>query len=516
MAGKQRNGGAWANAVFENSPLVKPLTTISAVGVATLSGTPATFMSVCFDTTLPSARDVASKKIASPADAESIFKIDAETGQITVTTDQKAAVLDFESVGGYSVEITVEDDGQPPMLTKTNVEIEVVNVHEAPIIVSTPCAGFRSCITVPENTAEGKKIGLALRASDQDLGQLMPAGSKRTDTVTHGPLVWTITGGNWGSRFAIDRSTGQISVARAVDPDDDRVSMLNHEETYVEVGGKATNAAGNPVFHLTVTVTDPAGLEDEALVEVAIADVNEPPYLEDTMRRVPENAEKNHLVGPALDALDEDSAATAFGKFQFSIESVQHMHFNYLKGTAPSGCSGEDGLKCTITGPFTGRSRKPVLTCTGAPAKTLIPAGSRVLLSKGTTTTSLVAAADSVMVGTTSTIVVQLDRSGAQAARAGRLTEAEGADGWSGVCPSWKDSAAGLKTLFAVSETTGQISVKGDASLLDFEGEEANLFRLSIAAVDNLPTGPGKNDACRSDCAPRGHQRASHGERPEP
>jgi len=118
MCGTDRTGGVWANSIYEQVSAVSALEP-SAVGVSSLGGTSVVFESVCFKTTLPKARNEQSVEISSPASAASIFKIDAETGQITVTEDTLAAVLDYESVSSFSLEVTVSDDGIVPMKSIT-------------------------------------------------------------------------------------------------------------------------------------------------------------------------------------------------------------------------------------------------------------------------------------------------------------------------------------------------------------------------------------------------------------
>ena len=480
--GGKRMGGAWRNSVFEQTTAVTSLTP-TAVGVTSVGGSPVQFESICFKTTLPSARTAGSDPISSPSTAASIFKIDSETGQITVTEESRAAVLDYESVASFSLEITVSDDGSPRKETKTTVGIQILNEFEAPIITSTPCKGFRSCLKVIENSPIATRVGAALQARDQDLGHLVPVGSKRSDVVTHGPLKWSITGGNWGNRFSIDEGTGQISVALALDVDDGS-SMLNHESSYVEVGGSKVNSEGNPVFHLTVNIRDPTGLEDEAIVEIAVSDVNEPPLLLDTMRKVPEDAALNHLVGPPLDASDEDDSDTPQGKFKYMIESIQYAHFNYLTGAMDSSTCGT--LTCTMSGPYRGAVRAPTLTCTGALSGLDLPAGQRVVVTRGTTTTSLVVSSTEFISGD---FVMKLAADVTSAGRAEGLAESEGEKGWATVCPSWRDAQAVHKTIFAITESTGQLSIV-NPDPLDFEAD-ANIYRVVVSAIDNIPNGPG-------------------------
>src|SRR5258707_606059 len=99
---------------------------------------------------------------------------------------------------------------------------------------------------VNENTAAGTAVG-TVAASDPDAGQT---------------LSYAITGGNDAGAFAINSSTGQITVANA--------AALDYETS--------------PTFHLIVQATDngsPA-LSTCATVTVNLNDVNDAPVLDNS------------------------------------------------------------------------------------------------------------------------------------------------------------------------------------------------------------------------------------------
>ena len=100
-----------------------------------------------------------------------------------------------------------------------------------------------------ENAVNGTVVGTAV-ASDPDAG----------DT-----LSYAITGGNTGGAFAINASTGQITV--------NNPSALNFETT--------------PSFSLTVQVTDAGtpGLTDTATVTINLNNLNENPIVNDQTSR---------------------------------------------------------------------------------------------------------------------------------------------------------------------------------------------------------------------------------------
>jgi hypothetical protein len=148
-----------------------------------------------------------------------------------------------------------------------------------------------------ENSPNGAAVG-AVAAGDPDAGQT---------------LSFEITAGNVGGAFAIDRSTGQLTVANA--------AALDYEST--------------PVFTLTVRVTDngsPAR-SSTATVNINLADVNEAPV--NSVPAGPQQATKNRALtfsrgaGNALLVADPD-AATALVHVSLT---VRHGRLT-LAGTA--------------------------------------------------------------------------------------------------------------------------------------------------------------------------------------
>jgi len=118
---------------------------------------------------------------------------------------------------------------------------------------------------VDENAADGTEAA-SVAASDPDVG----------DTLTY-----AITGGNTDGAFTIDGATGQITVSNSV--------ALNYEV--------------NPIFDLSVEVTDTEGLTDTATVTIGLNDVQEPPVAGDD---VYETDQGNTLVVPAAGVLGND------------------------------------------------------------------------------------------------------------------------------------------------------------------------------------------------------------------
>jgi hypothetical protein len=110
-----------------------------------------------------------------------------------------------------------------------------------PVFANRPPVIADQTFAVNENSAGGTVVG-TVAASDPDAGQT---------------LAYQITAGNTGGAFAIDASTGRITVANA--------AALNYETT--------------PVFTLAVQVTDSGmpALSSTATVTVRLNNINEAP-----------------------------------------------------------------------------------------------------------------------------------------------------------------------------------------------------------------------------------------------
>jgi hypothetical protein len=122
--------------------------------------------------------------------------------------------------------------------------------------------------SVNENIANGTVVGQVI-ATDPDAGQ----------TITY-----SITGGNTGSAFSINSTTGIISVANS--------QYLDFES--------------NPTFNLQISVLDNLGLSSSATVVVNLQDVNENPIINDQGFNINENMPNGGAVGIVI-ASDPDN-----------------------------------------------------------------------------------------------------------------------------------------------------------------------------------------------------------------
>ena len=186
-----------------------------------------------------------------------VFAISGSAGLITV-----AKALDFETTPSYTLTVRVEDSEENSVTGTVTITVTDVADNNAPTFAD-------ASREVAEDASPGDNVGDPVTATDADAGQT---------------LSYAIKSGNTGDVFAIDGSTGQITVAGALD----------HEDT--------------ETYTLTVTATDDGTPAKEADAEVTITvnDVNEAPaFAAVETQSVPENAPNDTPVVTVM-AADED------------------------------------------------------------------------------------------------------------------------------------------------------------------------------------------------------------------
>jgi hypothetical protein len=186
-----------------------------------------------------------------------VFAIDS-SGVLTVAN---SSILNFEARTSITVHVRVTDSGQA--WADTTFTVNLTNVNDAPVVGS-------ATITRNEHLSNGTSIGV-MSSSDQDAN----------DTRT-----WAITGGNVGGAFAINSTTGLITVATS--------SAMNFEVT--------------PTFVLTIQATDTGGLTGTGTLTINLANVNEAPIVSAGTFSLPENSVNGTVVG-TVPALDPDAGA---------------------------------------------------------------------------------------------------------------------------------------------------------------------------------------------------------------
>ena len=200
----------------------------------------------------------------SGTDASS-FSILSTSGQL-----QTRAALDFETKSSYSVTVEVSDGNGGS--TSIAVTINVSDVNEAPVFSQ----GTHATLSVAEQTASGRNIGVAFTATDPDSGDTLTYSLRRGDR----------------NSFRIDPNTGQLQTRAALDYETKR--------SYND---------------LAVRVTDSGGLTDAIVVTINVTDVDEnraPSFTDGstTTRSVAENTGSGQDIGSAVAATDPDTGDT--------------------------------------------------------------------------------------------------------------------------------------------------------------------------------------------------------------
>ncbi|MDZ4688540.1 MAG: cadherin domain-containing protein, partial [Planctomycetaceae bacterium] len=182
------------------------------------------------------------------------FAINAATGQITVANS--AAQL-FDVNPEFNLTVTVSDNGVPVQSRTAAIKVKLLKVNAKPVVAPQR-------FSVPENSPAGTNVGTVV-ATDSDVGQT---------------LKYAITGGNTGGAFAINMTTGQITVANP--------AAINFETANL--------------FQLTVSATDngtPVQV-GTGMVTIDVLDANDPPIVTNQTFQVAENVPANTLVATVL------------------------------------------------------------------------------------------------------------------------------------------------------------------------------------------------------------------------
>lgn len=138
-----------------------------------------------------------------------------------------ATPLDYESTNHYMLTVTAKDGGSPPLSASAQINITVVNVNDNVPVFETSSQASK----IREDVAKGTRV-VRLNATDAD----------------GNGLKFTLVSGNTGGAFAIDATSGLITVAGKLD----RETTANY--TLVV---QATDQGGQSVTHnATIQVTD--------------------------------------------------------------------------------------------------------------------------------------------------------------------------------------------------------------------------------------------------------------------
>ena len=155
-----------------------------------------------------------------------VFAVNASSGLLTV-----AKALDFETTPAYTLKVSVSDGMDA---STADITINVTDVNTAPTITN-------QTFSIAEDAAVDAEVG-TVQASDED----------------NNNLTFSITSGNTGDAFAVNASSGLLTVAKALD----------FETT--------------PTYTLKVSVSDGMA-SNTADVTINITDVDEAPKTGDRL-----------------------------------------------------------------------------------------------------------------------------------------------------------------------------------------------------------------------------------------
>lgn len=198
------------------------------------------------------------------------FAIHPTTGMITTS-----GKLDYETLADYALEVTVTDDGVPPISGSAVVHVTLRNVNEPP-------AAAPAAFSVRENSPAGTVVD-RLDVSDPETSQ------------SH---TFVIQSGNTGGAFAVN-SRGEITVASQ--------AALNYEVLNTYTLAVQVTDSGSPAASATISVT------------VSLIDVNEAPTIAGATITIPENQPRGTIV-TTLALEDPDSGQT----HEFYIATGNH------------------------------------------------------------------------------------------------------------------------------------------------------------------------------------------------
>ncbi|MEW4562737.1 cadherin domain-containing protein [Bremerella sp. JC770] len=236
---------------------------------------------------------------------ESTFAINETTGQITVNDPAK---LDFEddSTGAlqtFTLEIEVTDskgdgDGGVGLSTTRTITIDLNDVNELPTFDQDPFE-----LSVQENKGENTILdGGPISATDVD-----------ADDDEDGDLTYTITGGTGATLFAIDPTSGVVTVKADV--------TLDHEvqDTYTLEITVTDNLDGDGNGEVSL---DNSGMPNSVTqtVTVSVIDVNETPeFVNDPFTfEVREDATTPQSLG-FVEVSDDDIDDNITGSLTYTI-----------------------------------------------------------------------------------------------------------------------------------------------------------------------------------------------------
>ena len=347
-------------------------------------------------------------------DAGGLFAINASTGEVTL-----AGVLDFETVEQYVIEVMASSsDGSVATMSY------VIAVNDAnEVAVSAISDSDASTNAVAENAVIGTSVGITALATDAD-GTASVSYSLSDDA---------------GGLFAIDPTTGEITVAGALD----RGAAASYQ---IEVTATSTDGS-------TSTQSYSIALNDQDEFDVSpVADTN---AAADTLA---ENAAAGTAVGIVASASDADATGNAVtysvDDDRFTVDADGTVR---VAAGATFDHETEASIGITVTATSAdGSSSSQAFTLS------VSDVNEAAVSAISDTDAAGNAVAENAVIGTS----------------VGITALATDADGTASVSYSLSDDAGGL---FAIDPTTGEITVAG---ALDREAAASYQIEVTATSTD--------------------------------
>ncbi|KAJ8404690.1 hypothetical protein AAFF_G00335530 [Aldrovandia affinis] len=217
------------------------------------------------------------------------FRLDRSSGVLSTSRP-----LDRERKGRYALTVVAQDRGSPALSSTATVEVTVLDVNDNSPRFESP--GYT--VEVPEDAAVGSLV-LEVMASDEDEG-------------SNGQVLYSLSS-DAGGAFVIDKDTGRVTVAMALD----REKRASYS------------------FRVCATDSSPAGPRNAtALLTVHILDVNDnaPFFVQDPLViNVSSGSVFSHRVVATMRAEDKDFGANGSVFYRFA-SPVRGFTINSLTG----------------------------------------------------------------------------------------------------------------------------------------------------------------------------------------
>ncbi len=191
------------------------------------------------------------------------FSINPTTGVLSVNN---SVALDYETMPRFDLVVRVVDNGIPAAAGAATVTVFLRDTNDAPVVKATQ-------FLIGENSVNNAFIGTVV-ATDQDAGQTK---------------TYSIVAGNVGNAFAINPTTGVLTVNNS--------AALDYEKM--------------PQFDLVVRVVDNGSPAQtgSAAVTVFLRDVNDAPVVTPKQFLISENSANGAFIG-TIPATDQDAGQT--------------------------------------------------------------------------------------------------------------------------------------------------------------------------------------------------------------